>query len=253
VIAFSVFTFAFGATALFPNLYVQMKERKHWSRSVISGYTIVATMVVVIGVFGYLAYGTFLAQKNISTILDANQYFGIAWPAQVLAGIMIVHIVSAFPVVINPVFLAFERIFENDRTDKFVRFFIRIIIRAVLMSIVIILAIFFPYFLDVMTIISCISVSLSGYILPCIFYWKINEPHIMEVLILIAIIAFGAVGSGVGLYVGINQLIDDIKQNPNPFKGLFSFNFGPKNASAVNSTICYNLTLPANYYYYLNN
>jgi len=112
VIAFSVFTFAFGATAIFPNLYMHMKNKEHWPRSVISGYTIVTAMVLAIAICGYLAYGTYL--EKTSTILDANQFFGSqSWPAQALAGIMILHIVSAFPVVINPVFLAIERNFEK--------------------------------------------------------------------------------------------------------------------------------------------
>lgn len=40
---------------------------------------------------------------------------------------------------------------------------------------------------------------------------------------MVAVIAFGICGSGVGIYVGINDLIEDIRNNPNPFAGLFEF------------------------------
>jgi len=96
-----------------------------------------------------------------------------------------------------------------------------------------------------MTIISCISVSLSGYILPCLFYWRITSPHIFEKFILLAVILFGLVGSGVGLYVGIKQMIKDVEKSPNPFKGLFEFDFKKHNNTVTNSTCLTNLT----YYY----
>jgi len=221
-----------------------MKNKEYWPRSVISGYSIVTVMVVTIAVCGYLAYGTYLATTN--TILDANQFFGsLAWPAQALAGIMILHIVSAFPVVINPVFLAIERLFESKNFGTLYQLFLRVIIRTVVLAILIVLGIFFPYFLDVMTLISCISVSLSGYILPCLFYWRINSPHIGEQIILLAVILFGVAGSGIGLYVGTKQMITDVSHNPNPFKGLFSFDFSKHNQTATNGTCLSNLT----YYY----
>jgi len=99
-----------------------------------------------------------------------------------------------------------------------------------------------------MTLISCISVSLSGYILPCIFYWRITSPHILERFILLAVILFGVVGSGVGLYVGIKQMISDVEKSPNPFTGLFVFDFSKHNNTAVNGTcLSTNIT---NFYYY---
>jgi uncharacterized membrane protein len=74
-----------------------------------------------------------------------------------------------------------------------------------------------------MSLISCISVSLSGYILPCLFYWKICKPAVYERVVLVLLIIFGFVGSVIGIYLSVATLIEDVKKNPNPFNGLFKF------------------------------
>ena len=64
---------------------------------------------------------------------------------------------------------------------------------------------------------------MSGYILPCLFYWKICKPYTSEKVLMIIVMLFGIIGSGVGIYLSIEQLINDVKTNPNPFEGLFHF------------------------------
>jgi hypothetical protein len=46
---------------------------------------------------------------------------------------------------------------------------------------------------------------------------------VVEKVFLTMTIAFGLLGSGVGLYDSICNLIADVKLNPNPFAGLFHF------------------------------
>jgi len=91
------------------------------------------------------------------------------------------------------------------------------------MLILIVVALFFPYFLDVMSLLSCISVSLSGFILPCLFYWKLCRTSVLEKILLVVIIAFGTIGSAVGIYVNGKALVEDVEANPNPFSSLFKF------------------------------
>jgi len=131
------------------------------------------------------------------------------------------HIISAFPIVVNPIFLVLEERFTSN--SKWGEFLTRLIIRGIMMAILIVIAMFFPYFLEVMSLLSCISVSLTGFILPCLFYWKICHPNLLEMIILLAVIIFGIVGSGVGIYESSVQLYDKVKENPNPFKDIFTF------------------------------
>jgi len=134
---------------------------------------------------------------------------------------MVLHIISAFPIAINPVFRAVEAALIDNRPNEGLK---RIISRSIIMAIFIILAMFFPYFLDMMSIIADISVSVTGYMLPCVFYFLICKPrNPVMIICLIVVFLFGVVGSGVGLYVSISDMIKDVKANPNPFKGIFHF------------------------------
>lgn len=49
------------------------------------------------------------------------------------------------------------------------------------------------------------------------------NPPVWEKVILALVIAFGLLGSGVGIYDSIVGLIADVKAHPNPFDGLFHF------------------------------
>jgi hypothetical protein len=45
----------------------------------------------------------------------------------------------------------------------------------------------------------------------------------LERVVLILVIIFGLVGSIVGIILSTEDLIKNVKNNPNPFKGLFHF------------------------------
>jgi len=222
-IGFSVFTFAFGATAIFPNIYIKMADKKKWTQAILGGYSASLALYTPIAIIGYLVYGNYLGNSSVSTILDAILTFdtdtGII--VKICSAVMIGHILSAFPIVVNPIFLVLEERFGGKA--KYSEFVSRLIIRGVSMAVFIVVALFFPYFLSVMSLLSCISTSLSGFILPCIFYWRICSPGNAEKVLLVLIVVFGLVGSGVGIYTSLEQLVSDVKAHPNPFDGLFRF------------------------------
>jgi len=220
---FSIFAFAFGATAIFPNIYVKMSNRPDWPKAIIGGYLASLSLYAPISIIGYLVYGAYLGNSSVSTILDAILAFdtSTAVVVKICSGVMMAHIISAFPIVVNPIFLVLEERFTSN--SKWGEFLTRLIIRGIMMAILIVIAVFFPYFLEVMSLLSCISVSLTGFILPCLFYWKICHPNLLEMIILLAVIVFGIVGSGVGIYESSVQLYDKVKENPNPFKDIFTF------------------------------
>jgi len=221
VIGFSVFTFAFGASAIFPSIYRKMKNPADWTRSVFGGYTASLLLYLPISLIGYGVYGSYLGKAD--DILAAIQMFdkSTQFLTKICQALMILHIVSAFPIVINPVFLAVESRWESSSTYSS-GVLKRVVFRVFLMSTLIIIALFFPYFLNIMSIVSDISVSLSGFILPALFYWKICRPPVHHKMLCFIIAAFGIIGSAIGLYVATKQLIDNVHSKPNPFKGLFA-------------------------------
>jgi len=215
--AFNIFTFAFGATAIFPNIFAKMEHKDEWPKAVIGGYSTALFLYAPIAIVGYIVYGSYLSLSP--TILDAIQFFDkdTSLILKICGGVMVAHILSAFTILINPIFLAIERKLNYTTSIR------RLILRPIIMVILIAIALFFPYFLSIMSLVSCISVSLSGYILPSLFYWKICNPHKEEKLLLIIVTLFGLVGSIVGIILSTRDLINNVKQNPNPFENLFHF------------------------------
>jgi hypothetical protein len=85
-----------------------MAKKNEWTKAVVGGYGTAILLYAPISIVGYIVYGSFLGRSDVSTILDAIIFFdsSTAVILKVCSGIMIAHILSAFPIVINPVFLA---------------------------------------------------------------------------------------------------------------------------------------------------
>jgi len=75
-----------------------------------------------------------------------------------------------------------------------------------------------------MTLLSAISISFSGYVLPVLFYYYLVRPDsIFEKLGLAFIMILGVASCVIGTVLSIMSLVDDVKTNGNPFAGLFEF------------------------------
>jgi hypothetical protein len=90
---------------------------------------------VPISIIGYLVYGSFLSQPSVNTILDAVAVRNVKLTltiktfdiktgviVKICSAVMIAHIISAFPIVVNPIFLVVyfsESLTENEVGSKF--------------------------------------------------------------------------------------------------------------------------------------
>eukprot|EP01116_Phalansterium_solitarium_P008869 TRINITY_DN22833_c0_g1_i1.p1 TRINITY_DN22833_c0_g1~~TRINITY_DN22833_c0_g1_i1.p1 ORF type:complete len:480 (-),score=102.68 TRINITY_DN22833_c0_g1_i1:91-1530(-) len=204
---FSVFTFAFGATALFPNIYAHMSRKEDWDMSMYTAYGLSFMLLYLpIAVVGYYVYGAYLAQT--SNMIDALSAFAasntpVGGVVMAATALIIVHLLTALPIVLVPVLNTIER--RIVKPDALL--LLRLAIRAVTIASLTVIALFFPYFLDIISIVTCVSVSMSCYILPCLFYWQLIRPGVGMKILLVLIMLFGLLGSGVGIYVAIDELI----------------------------------------------
>lgn len=93
------------------------------------------------------------------------------------------------------------------------------------------------------SILTAISVVLSVYVFPALFFWKLRTSVARNGMVktvfvrigLVLIICFGLTGSALSLYSAIPQLIDAVQQNGNPFANLFTFGC-PAVVNATNAT-----------------
>jgi len=83
-----------------------------------------------------------------------------------------------------------------------------------------------PYFGDVLSLISALTLMAAAFIFPTLFYFTLSKKYSFDIptyeLIFMAIIfLLGFVGAVIGLYYSIKQLADDIQAGGNPFDGFF--------------------------------
>lgn len=125
-----------------------MSIRRDWNKAVLAGYFGAMLMYTPIAIVGYLVYGSFLGSKQANgTILGAILSFDPQTEivTKVCSVIMVVHILSAYPVVTNPIFLAVEsKIMPTDPDEKETKSQLvrRLLIRVLISAVLILMALF---------------------------------------------------------------------------------------------------------------
>eukprot|EP01126_Amoeba_proteus_P015046 TRINITY_DN1668_c0_g2_i2.p1 TRINITY_DN1668_c0_g2~~TRINITY_DN1668_c0_g2_i2.p1 ORF type:complete len:360 (+),score=34.22 TRINITY_DN1668_c0_g2_i2:354-1433(+) len=197
---FSIFTFALGSHSIFPTFYFRMKNKNDWGKVVNVSWAIVGSLYLTLTVSGYYAFGNKLNHSQIlQTLLSwykANRTaIHVIRATEIL---VVVHLFSVIPIFIIPLFLAFEARFgENMPHPRWTRYSFR----TLSFIIIILSAVFLPYFSSITALISDISMSLTIFILPCVFYWQAFSPSFFEKVLLFLCILLSLLGSFSGLYL----------------------------------------------------
>ena len=229
---FAVYSFSFGGHALFPNFYMEMKKKERWvGASIVAYASTFMFLYFPIALVGYLVYGSGLAGS--STVLDAVTRYSSSRQTHIyvsiISGIFILHLLSALPIVCVPICLKIERLVlkKKDRKRRSLKLLLS---RAAIVTVLTLTALVFPYFLEMISIVTALTVTFSVFIFPCVFYWKLRTDMskgklktILQRIGLVLIIVFGIGGSVSSLVNAIPSLINAVKCNGNPFHNIFCF------------------------------
>ncbi|CAF1684279.1 unnamed protein product, partial [Adineta ricciae] len=149
--------FAWGGSAMFPTIQVDMRQPHRFHQAVIISYIILLVFYLPVSIIGYVVYGAEV-KDNVLTNLPENflRYF---------VEILITgHLATAFTIVLNPIFQGFE---ELTRVPKHFCWQ-----RAALRSGVVIFLAFMaetiPHFGAILSFIGSSTVSILGFILPVV-------------------------------------------------------------------------------------
>jgi len=226
-LGFSTYVFSLGAHPIFPNLYEELNNKQQWGMVVNLGWIIVCALYFATAIIGYLIFGNSL-NGNDTLLATLGKFIGPHPIVHIGEILFCAHFICAIPIFATPCFYALnehlksiKKPFLGDKLNRIVIIFVLIII-----------AIFFPYFSDIMGLISDISTSLAVLILPALFYWKLCKTTLIEKIWLVIIIFFGLAGSMIGIYQSVEDLVTNVQNNPISefFKEVFYFNM----------TLCFN-------------
>ncbi|XP_018847933.2 amino acid transporter AVT1I-like [Juglans regia] len=192
--AVSLYIVCFGGHPAVPSIYITMRERYHFSKVLLSSYSITMLTYMLTAVVGYLMYG-----DNVESQITLNLPSGEVG-AKVAIYFTLLIPITKYTLVITPVATALEReLSANYRNWRPLRMLIRI----GLLTSTAIVAHVFPYFENLMAIIGSIFVVAASFVLPCLCYLKIVvslNGWSNKLMGVVAIIVFGSVAGILGTY-----------------------------------------------------
>jgi len=220
---FNLVVFAFGCHSVLPNIVVHMaKPQKNYKRMTGWSYIIIALIFMLAAAGGYAGWGL-ATEDNILNNMDDD---GPRSLVVTLAYVFITaHVVLAYPIPLNPVSLAVEHWMGIDLKTGRQELLSRITVRSLLVLLSVFIASVVPYFGELLSLVSALSVVAGVFIFPPWFYYLLYRHRgfpVSEIMLMIFLGIIGVCASTVGVYYAIKDLIHEIQQNPNPFDHYFS-------------------------------
>ncbi|OMO61043.1 Amino acid transporter, transmembrane [Corchorus capsularis] len=202
--AINLYTFCYGAHAVFPPIYSSMKKKSQFSKVLLTSFIIYTITYMSMAIVGYLIYG-----QNVQSQVTLNL------PTEKVSSKIAIFTVLAAPIAkyaltVMPIATAIaSRLPANYRGRKA----INIVIRMSILISTVVLAVVFPSFQSVMSLCGAVLVVFVSFLFPCLCYLKTFEIYkkwgIELVGIVIIMLLALAVGS-VGTYSSIAQTVKQI-------------------------------------------
>lgn len=219
--AINIIVFGLGGHSVLPNIINEMKKPKKLYKQMTSiSYFLIAIIYGTVAAAGYAGWGVNV-QGNILQNMDSSQPI-----VKAAIGFITAHVVLAYPIPLNPVSLYVEKIFGIDRMEGSRELIARITNRTILVLLTIFIASVVPYFPQILSLISALSIIAVAFVFPPLFYYLLfrnsaNRISTGQLCLMVFLVCFGLASSGIGLYFAIKDLVDAIKNGGNPFDHYF--------------------------------
>ncbi|KAL7193688.1 hypothetical protein ACSBR2_025327 [Camellia fascicularis] len=162
--ALSLYTFCYGAHAMFPTIYSSTRKKSQFSKVLFLRFVVCTIMYVSMAILGYLMYGQ-TVQSQVTLNLPQEKL-----SSKVAIYTILVGPIAKYSLTIMPVATAIENCLPaNYQHNKP----IGMLIRLVLLISTVILAVLFPSFKSVTSLSGAFLIVSVSFLLPCFFYLKI--------------------------------------------------------------------------------
>jgi vesicular inhibitory amino acid transporter len=155
--------FAWGGSAMFPTIQVDMREPHRFHLAVIIAYALLLVFYLPVSIIGYIVYGSYVTDNILATL---QKNFLRSTVEILITG----HLAMAFTIVLNPIFQGFEEFIRVPK--KFC--WQRAALRSGIVLFLAFMAETIPHFGAILSFIGSSTVSILGFILPVICYVMIK-------------------------------------------------------------------------------
>lgn len=165
ITAINTFIFSFGASVIFAESNVEMRNRTRFPMAVTAAYGFALVVYMIISCVSYGVYGRSLLTApggSIIGMLPDN------WATKMMAVMFLIHLLSAFLVLLNPVFRAVETATGSDNHRLHLLF--RAVQRLLIIGFCYFVAIAIPFFGQIMSLMGATTITLASFICPAWFY-----------------------------------------------------------------------------------
>jgi len=157
--AFGSIMFAFGGASTFPTIQADMKDKSKFKFAAYIAMAVLFAIYFPTAFVGYYFLGDCVQDNMISSMSD-----GIM--KKVAEGVMMTHLITAVPIVINPPSQYFEEIMDIPKSFNWKR----ILFRTCTMIVVLLIGQTLPSFGAILSLIGGSTVTIITFILPPILY-----------------------------------------------------------------------------------
>jgi len=157
--AFSSIMFAFAGASTFPTIQADMKDKNQFPKAAVVAMLILCMIYVPMSAVGWGLLGDKLENSVIDSLCDG--------PVKVAVEILfLVHLISAFPILLNPPSQFFEGLLKIP--SNFGPF--RVLFRTLVIAFLLILGLSLPDFGAILDLIGSTTITGLNFVFPPVFY-----------------------------------------------------------------------------------
>jgi len=212
-LGFGTILFSFGGAATFPTIQNDMKDRSRFPSSVGTAFTALLAMYLPLSAVGYGIVGAGVP-GNILRSVD-----GVA--VQLTQGLVVMHLWTAYVILVNPVTQGLEEIFRIPRKFGWKR----CVLRSAVVVFEVLIGLAIPDFGKILDLVGGSTVALMSFILPPVCYLRLsdeiddnNEPArevpYYERTLLYIVLVTGVLGGITATWSAVTNLGAESKDGP---------------------------------------
>ncbi|URE17144.1 amino acid transporter [Musa troglodytarum] len=200
--AVSLYAFCYSGHAVFPTIYVPMKDRRMFPMVLFITFTLCTLNYSLMATIGYLMYG-----ENLKSQITLNLQAGKLSSKIAICTTLITPFVK-YALLVTPIACAIEDWLHVSKHRL-----ISLVIRTGIVITTVAVALSVPFFGYIVALTGSFLSSTATMVLPCVCYLKIfknSRKWSHELLCIVAIIVAGSVVAVTGTYASLKQIIQHL-------------------------------------------
>lgn len=203
--AFSSIMFAFAGASTFPTIQADMKDKSKFPMAAVFAMLVLCIIYVPMAATGYFLLGDLLEGSVIDSLCDG--------PVKITVEVLfLIHLISAFPILINPPNQFFEGLLKIPADFNWKR----VVYRSVVIGLLLLLSLSLPSFDAILNLIGSTTITCLNFIFPPFYYMRLvdkSDKRTMHWSVRVYcwhMVVVGACGGGMSFYKSVSTIADDL-------------------------------------------